>query len=122
MKDLGSVTEILGVCVKRKGTTGSICLSQDAYVKRIIEKFAMNYAKPILTPIEAGIKLSRDVEAISKEEKEEMKRVLYRELVGSLTYLANTTRPDLAFVANTLSQRISTRIQEEFIGKLRNMH
>jgi len=103
MKDLGPVTEILGICVEREGTTGSIRISQDAYVKRIIEKFAMNYAKPVSTPIEAGIKLSRDEEATSKEEKEEMKRVPYRELVGSLTYLANTTRL-LAFVANVLSR------------------
>jgi len=104
MKDLGPGTEILGICVEREGTTGSIRISQDAYVKRIIEKFAMNYAKPVSTPIEAGIKLSRDEEATSKEEKEEMKRVPYRKLVGSLTYLANTTRPNLAFVANVLSR------------------
>jgi len=81
-KDLGPVTEILGICVEREGATGSIRISQDAYVKRIIEKFAMSYAKSVLTPNEAGIKLSRDQEATSKEEKEEMKRVPYRELVG----------------------------------------
>jgi len=104
MKDLGPVTEILGIRVQREGPTGSIRISQGAYVKRIIEKFNMNYAKPASTPMEAGMKLSRDEEATSKQENEEMKGVPYRELVGSLTYLANTTRPDLAFVANTLSR------------------
>lgn len=104
MKDLGQVNEILGMHVEREGATGNIRVSQKAYVRRIVEKFGMASANPVSTPIEAGIKLSHEDEATSKEEKDEMKQTLYRELVGSLVYLANTTRPDLSFAANALSR------------------
>lgn len=104
MKDLGQVTEILGMRVEREGATGNIHISQEAYVKKIIEKFGMASANPVSTPMEAGIKLSREDEATSKEEKDEMKKMPYRELIGCLTYLSNTSRPDLAFAANALSR------------------
>jgi len=103
IKDLGQVTEILGMRVEREGTTGSIRISQEAYTRRIIEKFNMTNANPTSTPMEVGVKLSRKDEA-TKEKNKDTLRLPYRELVESLIYLANTTRPDLAFTANTLSR------------------
>lgn len=73
-------------------------------MRRVITKFVMTSANPALTPIEAGVKLSRKDEAASNDEKNEIKSIPYQELVGSLVYLANTTRPDLAFVTNALSR------------------
>lgn len=104
LKDLGQVNEILGMYVEHEGATGNIRVSQKAYVRRIIEKFGMTSANPVSTPIEVGIRLSHEDEAASKEEKDEMKQTPYRELVGSLVYLANITRPDLSFAANALSR------------------
>jgi len=103
MKDLGQVTEILGMRVEREGATGSIRISQEAYTRRIIEKFNMTNVNPTSTPMEAGMKLSREDKA-TEEENKDMQRLPYRELVESLIYLANTTRSDLAFTANTLSR------------------
>lgn len=40
----------------------------------------------------------------TEEEGTNIKNKPYRELIGSLIYLANATRPDLAFVANALSR------------------
>jgi len=104
MKDLGPVTEIFEMRVVREGPSGSIHISQEAYTRRIIERFGMAHANPASTPMETGVRLSREDEASSKEEKDEMRQRPYRELVGSLSYLANTTRPDIMFAANVLSR------------------
>ncbi|KMQ82311.1 retrovirus-related pol polyprotein from transposon tnt 1-94 [Lasius niger] len=44
------------------------------------------------------------MESSTDEEKTNTERKPYRELIGSLIYLANATRPDLAFAASALSR------------------
>jgi len=102
--DLGPIHDILGVKVKREGQTGSIFLSQEKYVDELLAKFNMEDAKTASTPIESNIKITRDMDPNSEGEREEMKNRPYRELIGGLNYLANATRPDIAFAASTLSR------------------
>lgn len=104
MVDLGPINHILGIDVKREGLTGKLHLSQERYVKSLIEKFYLNDAKSVATPLEANIKISRDLGPHNDEERIEMQKKPYRELVGGLIYLANATRPDIAFAANALSR------------------
>lgn len=104
MKDLGPVNEILGMQVEREGDTGSIKLSQRKYVNKIIESFGMSQCKPAYTPLISGVKLSKEMEAKSPDEKREMENKPYKELIGSLLYLANTTRPDISFAVGALSR------------------
>lgn len=58
----------------------------------------MTDSKPVKTPIT----ISDD--AISKESDEECNINFYQEIVGELLYIANRTRPDIAFVISYLSQ------------------
>lgn len=90
--------------VKREGLTGKLRLSQTKYVKDLINKFYLNDAKGALTPFEASLKISKDLGPHNDEERLEMQKKPYRELVGGLIYLANATRPDIAFAANALSR------------------
>src|SRR5436190_368827 len=41
---------------------------------------------------------------ITEEERNEIKKKPYQELIGGLIYLANATRPDIAFAAGMLSR------------------
>ena len=60
----------------------------------------MSECKPISTPCDPNVKLVKN-----ENEKEKCDRQLpYRELVGSLMYLAVGTRPDLALIVSHLSQ------------------
>lgn len=103
-KDLGVITDILGIHVERDGETGCIKLSQERYVNDLLEKFDMKSAKPVTTPIESNTKVTKDLNPKNDEERERTKNRPYRELVGSLIYLANATRPDIVFAANELSR------------------
>lgn len=102
--DLGQINNILGVNVQREGATGRIRLSQKKYIKDLIEKFNMEQAKSVSTPIESNIKITKEMCPTTEDEKREMENRPYRELVGGLIYLANATRPDIAFAASTLSR------------------
>ncbi|CAK9804031.1 Retrovirus-related Pol polyprotein from transposon TNT 1-94 [Anthophora plagiata] len=99
MNDLGKVTNILGISVERRGDTGPIKLSQHKYIKESLEKFGMENCKPVGTPLIPNETLN----AVSTD-MEDMTNVPYRELVGTLIYLSNATRPDVAHAANVLSQ------------------
>jgi len=104
MIDLGPISHILGIDIKRESLTGNLRLSQTRYIKDLINKFNFNDAKEVVTPLDANIKISKDLCPQTDEERIEMKKKPYRELVGSLIYLANASRPDIAFAANALSR------------------
>lgn len=101
---MGSVSNILGVSIERDGLTGSLTLSQRRYASDILKKFGMSNCKPVTTPIESNTKIFKRNEPQSEQEIKEMKSKPYKELVGSLLYLSQITRPDLSFAASALSQ------------------
>lgn len=104
MRDLGHASHILGISVEREGPIGKIKLTQKKYVTDLLEKFGMSNSKSVSTPLNPNEKLTKDMGPKSENEREEMKRKPYRELVGGLIYLANGTRPDLTFATSALSR------------------
>jgi len=104
MKDLGPVSEILGLKIERNPYSNTIKVSQEKYIREILERFYMKECKPVSTPFIPGLKLTRGNERIADDEKNKLEGVPYRELIGSLIYLSNTSRPDLAFAAGVLSR------------------
>ncbi|GJS06648.1 putative ribonuclease H-like domain-containing protein [Tanacetum coccineum] len=88
MSSMGELTFFLGLQVKQ--TTAGIFLSQDKYVKDILNKFDFRNIKPASTPIEAHKSLGKD------EEGEEVDVHLYRSMIGCLMYLT-ASRPDIMF-------------------------
>lgn len=104
MVDLGQINDILGINVQRDGATGKIRLSQKKYIEDLLQKFNMEGAKSVSTPIESNLKMTKEMCPSTDEERNEMKNRPYRELIGGLIYLSNATRPDIAFAANVLSR------------------
>lgn len=102
--DLGQLKNLLGINIQREGQTGKIRLSQKQYVEKLLKKFNMEDSKEVSTPMESSLKISKKMSSTTEEEKSEMKNRPYRELVGGLIYLANATRPDIAFAAAVLSR------------------
>lgn len=80
---------------------GSITIHQEAYINKMLDKFGMQDAKEVSTPLDMNVKLSKDMDSKSEEA---MKRISYRELIGSLQFAANMTRPDIAYSVNLLNR------------------
>lgn len=84
--------------------SGKLFLDQQMYIEEVLKRFNMENSKPVATPIDPGMKLDRSMCPKTQEEVEEMKKVPFKEAVGSLLYAAQATRPDIAFAVNLVSQ------------------
>ena len=84
MKDMGGAAHILGVKISRNRLKKLLSLSQEPYIKKILERFQMQACKPIETLITDIQALSRRLCPETLQEKEQMKRVPYASAVGSL--------------------------------------
>ncbi|CAL8175186.1 unnamed protein product [Prunus armeniaca] len=98
MKDLGQADVILGIQIKRNND--GYILTQSHYAEKILRKFGQFDCKPAVTPFDVNCKLKKNSgDAISQLE--------YSQVIGSLMYLMNSTRPDLAYSVSRLSRYTS---------------
>ncbi|GAA0173738.1 transmembrane signal receptor [Lithospermum erythrorhizon] len=96
MTDMGQMSYYLGIEVIQ-GVDG-IFISQEAYTNALLKKFNMQNVNPVSTPIECGVKLSKD-----DSYGEQVNPTLFKSLVGSLRYLT-CTRPDILFAVGLVSR------------------
>ena len=82
------VTYILRVKIVRNRSKIIMALSQDLYIKKILERFYMTDYKPMDTPIlKMCIKTS--------QEHEQIQRRLYFSVIESIIYAMICMRPDI---------------------------
>jgi hypothetical protein len=60
--------------------------------------------KQFKLPVDPNTKLTKDHSPKTDEEKDHMRKVPYRQAVGSLMWAAMATRLDIAFTVSLLSQ------------------
>ena len=104
MKYLGKLHYCLGIEFQQDPISKSIFMCQKKYIDDVLSKFGMQVAKPMVTPLDGNVKLTKEMEPSTEEESQEMKGVPYQSLIGSLMYLAVSTRPDIAYAVSALSQ------------------
>ena len=98
MKDIGEANVILGIKISR--ITDGLVLSQSHYTEKILNKFSEYDTDPVKTPYVPNLHLRKnDGQGISQVE--------YARIIGSLMYLMNCTRPDIAYSVNKLSRYTS---------------
>ncbi|KAJ0590261.1 putative RNA-directed DNA polymerase [Helianthus annuus] len=95
MTDMGRLHYFLGMEVLYED--GNIILSQRKYMKNLLDKYKMTQCNTVSTPMEYGLKLSKD------DPEEFVDEGVYRSLIGSLMYLTNT-RPDIMFAVSKVSR------------------
>ena len=94
----GELTWTLGIGVHRDRNAHVISLSQEAYIDNLIERFNLQNATTVTTPLAPGAILSKEQCPATPHEN-----TRYRELIGSL-YASLATRPDISFAVNKLAQ------------------
>jgi hypothetical protein len=94
MKDLGAAKKIIGMEICKDRYAKKLWLSQTGYVKKVLERFSMENAKPVSTPLANHFRLSTSQCQKTVEETEDMSKVIYASAVGCLVYAMVCTRPD----------------------------
>ena len=97
MTDLGLMSYFLGIEVVQQ--SDGIFISQKKYAVDILKKFKMENSKPVSTPVEEKLKLTRG------NGGKRVNPTYYKSLIGSLRYLT-ATRPDIVFGVGLLSRFI----------------
>ena len=67
----------------------------------------MSKAKVVSSPLASHFKLSNRHNLSTDKEKENMRRVLYASVVGSLMYVMVCTRPNIAYAIGVVSHFVS---------------
>ncbi|CAM8953748.1 unnamed protein product [Rhodiola kirilowii] len=104
MKDLGEVKQILGMRIERDRKARKLHLSQAEYIKKILERFSMQDAKPVKIPLGNQITLSIRDSPKDQEERDYMQKTPYASAIGSLMYAMVCTRPDIAHAVGVVSR------------------
>lgn len=104
MKDLGAARKILGMEIRRERTNGTLFLSQKSYIERVVQRFGMQDAKSVTTPLAPHFRLSGKQSPTTAEEKALMEKVPYASAVGSLMYAMVCTRPDISQAVSVVSR------------------
>lgn len=95
MKDLGKANTCVGMTIEYG--EGTISINQESYAREVDERFGMIDCKPSSSPCDLSQKLSSGSGRSDSD-------VPYREAVGSLLFLVQGTRLDLACVVSNISR------------------
>ncbi|KAL0373638.1 UNVERIFIED_CONTAM: Retrovirus-related Pol polyprotein from transposon TNT 1-94 [Sesamum radiatum] len=99
MKDMGGADVILVIKLIR--STDGIAIFQSHYVEKIIEKFGYQNSIIAKTSYDSSVALFKNESGIS------VAQLRYSQIIGSLQYLANGTRPDISFSVSKLARYTS---------------
>jgi hypothetical protein len=116
LKDLGKTKFCLGLQLEHLST--GIFLHQSAYVQKVLEKFNMDKAYPSKTPMVVwSLEIKTDpFRPLDEGEKALGPQVPYLSAIRALMYLANSTRPDIAFAVNLLARHNAAPTKRHWIG------
>ncbi|KAE8189368.1 hypothetical protein A4X06_0g4907 [Tilletia controversa] len=112
--DLGPAHHCLGIRIVRDDVAGTISLDQERYAEEVLARFGMSKSDPVKTPLCSKKPLRK-----ATEDDIRCDIRIYQAVVGCLAYLAQGTRPDLAFAVSTLGKFSSDPTEEHMIAAKR---
>lgn len=95
--NLGELRYFLGIHVEKQD--GHYTLNQESYINKIVKRFGHEQAKPSKIPLDPAYVKQKEEEELPNNES-------YRSLVGSLLYVAVSTRPDICVSTSLLGRKV----------------
>ena len=94
--DLGEPSKIVGIKITM--SRDSIAISQSKYIESILKKEGLERANPVAMPLDPNAPLVLNPEGNVGDRSNSFTRLL-----GELQFIANATRPDIAYAVNRLA-------------------
>ena len=116
MKDLEQLCYILGMKVIQDEVSGDVWICQSSYGFRVLERFGMQDAKSVVTPVDTSAKIVKAV-----ENDVMFDRCVYQCAVGSLLY-STGTRPAIAFAVGNVARFSAKPTTRHWTGVKRIFH
>ncbi|XP_059627169.1 secreted RxLR effector protein 161-like [Cornus florida] len=116
MKDLGRTKFCLSLQIEH--LPSGILIYQSTYTEKVLKRFYMDKAHPLSSPmIVQSLDVKKDLFRPLEESEEILgPEVPYLSAIGTLMYLGNCTRPDIAFAVNLLAWYSSTPARRHWNG------
>lgn len=106
VSDLGRVNHFVGIQIdhfKDQNGMTSFKLHQRGYTERILERFQLHQSHPVSTPMETGLQLVPD-SSTDNTISPSVADIPFKSAIGSLMFLAESTRPDISYAVHRLAQ------------------
>ncbi|XP_058810557.1 uncharacterized protein LOC131675556 [Phymastichus coffea] len=100
--------------IKRDRSNKILTINQTDYVYKVLERFGMTDYNPHETPMVTRQARSKKINQDQEKTRRKLD-VLYREIIGCISYLANASRPDISFAVNFLSRKQSNPTEEDWL-------
>ncbi len=99
-RDLGEAGTFLGITIMRDRVKKTIRLHQSRLIKHLLEQYQLEAANPRSTPFNTGLQLTASEGTPLTPDQAS----IYGNLVGTLLYISNCSRPDIAYAAGVLAR------------------
>jgi len=126
IEDKGELSWILNVGISRDRSRRTLTMSQSLYVSDMLQRYSSYVAtgntRHFAAPLNDRFELDpADAPSIGSPEHADMaqRREIYMQVVGGILWLANMSRPDLAYAASQLSRFMTNPGPAHFAAAMR---
>ncbi|TYK24002.1 gag/pol protein [Cucumis melo var. makuwa] len=104
MKYLGDAQYVLGIQIVRNRKNRTLVMSQASYIDKMLSRYKIQKSNKGLLSYRYGIHLSKKQCPKTPQEVEDMRKIPYASVIGSLMYAMLCTRPDICFLVRMVSR------------------
>ncbi|KAL0324673.1 UNVERIFIED_CONTAM: Copia protein [Sesamum calycinum] len=101
---MGEASYILGIKIYRHRSRRMLGLTQSSYIEKVLKRFKMENPKRGFLPMRHGIKFSKKQSPKIDEELKRISDIPYASAVGSIQYVVQCSRPNVAYALSATSR------------------